>query len=206
MYSDKAEYFNKTASAPWSGDEYGPGEMARLERLFKITGPLKGCRILEPGCGTGRLTEILSDRVGRKGRVVALDISPVMIREARRRNGSRQNVDVHLCTVEAFRPEEKSFGIIMCHQVFPHFADKKNVLDLLSCAMKDDGRFLVHHFIDFKAINDHHRKAGTAVEKDMMPGHDRMRRMFYKAGLRVEFLLDDDMGYFLAASRKCLKQ
>ncbi len=41
-------------------------------------------RVLDAGCGSGRVTEQLLERLPR-GRAVALDASPAMIREARRR-------------------------------------------------------------------------------------------------------------------------
>jgi trans-aconitate 2-methyltransferase len=54
--------------------------VAVLDRL-----PLRGDeRVLDAGCGTGRVTEILADRVPR-GAVVALDGSPAMIEGARTR-------------------------------------------------------------------------------------------------------------------------
>jgi len=53
---------------------------AVLDRL-----PLTGDEtVLDAGCGSGRVTELLAERLPR-GRVVALDASPSMIDEARRR-------------------------------------------------------------------------------------------------------------------------
>ncbi|MBA2381910.1 MAG: methyltransferase domain-containing protein [Chloroflexi bacterium] len=55
---------------------------AVLERL-----PLTGIEtVLDAGCGSGRVTELLAERLPR-GRVVALDASPSMVAEARRRLG-----------------------------------------------------------------------------------------------------------------------
>lgn len=48
-------------------------------------------------------------------------------------------------------------------------------------------------------INDTHRKAGTVVEKDMLPPPREMRRMIEKAGLDTEVLVDDGLGYLLKA-------
>ncbi|MEY6433891.1 methyltransferase domain-containing protein [Thioalkalicoccus limnaeus] len=51
-----------------------------LERL-----PLEGQeRVLDAGCGSGRVTEHLCQRL-RRGMVIALDLSPAMLAEARRR-------------------------------------------------------------------------------------------------------------------------
>jgi trans-aconitate 2-methyltransferase len=54
--------------------------VAVLERL-----PLRGDEtVLDAGCGSGRVTEALVERLP-EGRVVALDASPSMVQEARRR-------------------------------------------------------------------------------------------------------------------------
>ena len=53
---------------------------AVLDRL-----PLAGDeRVLDAGCGSGRVTELLAGRLPR-GRVVALDGSPAMVEAARQR-------------------------------------------------------------------------------------------------------------------------
>jgi ubiquinone/menaquinone biosynthesis C-methylase UbiE len=202
-YKAKAAYFDENVGALWAAAEYGPDEMEKLDRLFQHTGSLKGLKVLEPGCGTGRLTEILADRVGEKGSVKALDISPLMVDEARRRTAARENVEIYLGPIEDFLLEENGYDLILCHQVFPHFEDKKKVLETLYGVLKPGGILIVIHFINFQTINDRHRKAGTAVEKDMMPGEKEMRRLFAEAGLRITFILDDRLGYFLSASRQC---
>jgi trans-aconitate 2-methyltransferase len=54
---------------------------AVLDRL-----PLRGDeRVLDAGCGSGRVTEQLLERLGPDGRVVALDGSPAMVQAARAR-------------------------------------------------------------------------------------------------------------------------
>ena len=185
----------------WEDEEYGPDEMDKLDRLFAETGPLDGLAILEPGCGTGRLTEILARKVGANGHIVALDISPKMVKTARRRVASRQNVEVHLAEVEAFPLQESGFDLVLCHQVFPHFEDKEKALKILVSALKPGGKFIIFHFMNLSQINDLHRKAGTAVENDMMLGAEEMEHLLEVPGLKMEFLKDDAQGYFVSAKR-----
>jgi len=199
MYEKKAVYFDRAAGAPWSAGAYGPEELDKLDRLFDYLGSFNGLSILEPGCGIGRLTEILSDRVGPRGQVLALDISPRMVESARERTKDRSNVQVLLAPVEAVPLAPAGYDLILCHQVFPHFENKARVLELLASTLKPQGKFIVFHFINFSEINDLHRKAGTAVEKDMMPSDDDMRRLFQESGMTVEFIRDDANGYFLSA-------
>ncbi len=47
--------------------------------------------VLDAGCGTGRVTELLVDRLPR-GRVLALDADPDMVRLARQNLGGRAEV------------------------------------------------------------------------------------------------------------------
>jgi len=69
-----------------------------LERL-----PLAGAeRVLDAGCGSGRVTERLLDRLPQ-GRVVALDAAPGMIEEARRRL-ARFGDRVEFVTADLARP------------------------------------------------------------------------------------------------------
>jgi ubiquinone/menaquinone biosynthesis C-methylase UbiE len=200
MYEAKAAYFDANVGAPWAAPEYGPKEMLKLARLFRHIGPLRGFKVLEPGCGTGRLTEILSNHVGLAGLVVALDISPMMVEAARHRTAARSNVEIHMGAVEEFRMRKQEYDLIVCHQVFPHFEGQGKVLKTLASALKPGGRIVVIHFINRAEINDRHRKAGTAVEMDMMPAQDEIRCLFNETGLEIECILDDHLGYFLSAS------
>jgi demethylmenaquinone methyltransferase/2-methoxy-6-polyprenyl-1,4-benzoquinol methylase len=198
-YQKKIAYFDSQVNAAWSSMVYGEDEQKKLERLFSHVGSLEGLTVLEPGCGTGRLTQVLSDQVGSEGKVVAMDISPKMVDVAREKLSGHQNVEIHTAAIEDFPFQPEAFDLILCHQVFPHFEDKAKVLKILAGALKPGHRLIVIHFINFDQINDLHRKAGTAVEHDMMPPDKEMERLFREAGLTVEFLRNDDLGYFLSS-------
>ena len=202
MNQSKAAYFDRQVNAPWAAAGYGPEEMAKVERLFAESRIKEGMKILEPGCGTGRLTEILADRVGPGGLVVALDISPKMVKACRHRFGTRSNVKVYCTAVEDFSPAEGAFDLVICQQVFPHFDDKAEALSKMTGHLKPWGKFIVVHFINTVEINDLHRKAGSAVQNDMIPPPEEMERLFQAAGMAIELFTDDEQGYFLRAGLK----
>ena len=200
-YLDKIVYFDSQIDAPWAANEFGPEEWKKLERLRAELGLLQGKILLEPGCGTGRLTQVLSNWIGPSGRVTALDISPKMTDRASLRLAGRTNVTLLKTALEDLKLEPASFDIVLHHQVFPHYHDKARALDITARAVKPGGLVIVFHFIDMARINDTHRKAGTPVERDLMPPQDEMRRLFAAAGLTVKFVTDDELGFFLSAYR-----
>lgn len=198
-YREKAAFFDAQVQADWAAETYGPDEVEKLERLFAATGPLAGLRLLEPGCGTGRLTEVLAEKVGPHGQVVAIDISPQMVAVARQRLFRLANVDLRLGAVEAMADRLGVFDHIICHQVFPHFVDRAAVLEILARLLIPGGRLVISHFIPVAEINDVHRKAGTAVENDLMPPSDIMQSWCSQCRLTIKEWKDDENGYLLSA-------
>lgn len=196
----KASYFDSQAHAEWAAPDYSPDQMKKIDYLLAEADIRGGHHIVEPGCGTGRLTEILSDWVGSNGLVMALDISPRMIEACRRRLAARRNVKIECAAVEDFAFPKGAFDIVICHNVFPHFDDKAVALNILSVTLKPDGKLMVFHFMNSAGINDIHRKAHPTLINDLMPDAGEMERLFKEAGLNIDFLLDDDQGYFLSAT------
>jgi ubiquinone/menaquinone biosynthesis C-methylase UbiE len=198
-YLAKADFFDAQVQADWATQDYGGDEVKKLDRLFGVTGCLTGLRLLEPGCGTGRLTEVLAEKVGPHGQVVAMDISPRMVAAARQRLIGFTNVDLRLGSVEEMADQQGIFDQVICHQVFPHFVDRAAALKILVRMLKPAGRLVISHFIPLAEINDVHRKAGTAVANDMMPPAEIMQHWCGQCRLTIEQWQDDDHGYLLSA-------
>jgi demethylmenaquinone methyltransferase/2-methoxy-6-polyprenyl-1,4-benzoquinol methylase len=195
----KAAFFDAQVDAPWAAAEYGSEEVPKIRRLLTEGRLHGGLSVLEPGCGTGRLTAILGDAVGLTGRVEALEISPRMVEASRRRLAGRGNIAVHHTALEEYPGEGARFDRIICHQVFPHFDDKPQALARMAAMLRPSGLLVVIHFINEAEINDVHRKAGTPVEGDGMPARDEMERLFKQARLAIDLWMDDALGYLLRA-------
>lgn len=200
MNSEHAAFFDSQADAPWADAPYGCEQAPKLERLARLCGPLIGRNVLEPGCGTGRLTRWLANAVGPTGFVNACDISRLMVLRAFARTRGLSNVKVSHTAMENLQIGENSVDLVIFHQVFPHFTDKFGALAYVSDVLKDSGALLIVHFECRRAINDMHCKAGTIVEKDRLPRRREMEKMLNAAGLVVRYLSDDPgLGYLLKA-------
>lgn len=201
MNSAKAEFFDSQVDEPWASSALGPAEMRTIDRMLRHADLREGMRVIEPGCGTGRLTAILAELVGRNGFVLASDISPNMIEAARRRIGSRDNVSLEHVAIESYQIDPKSFDVVICHNVFPHFDHKPAAVAHLASALRTAGKLIVFHFMNSAGVNDLHRKAHPSVLTDLLPSESEMRQIFLAAGLEIELLKDDDSGYLLVATR-----
>jgi SAM-dependent methyltransferase len=198
-YAIKSAFFDSQAGVAWAVKDYGPEKKEKLNRLFAMIGPLAGLRLLEPGCGTGRLTELLAMRVGTRGHVVGVDISPRMVAHARMKLSECDNVEIHLGPVEEKDGFDNYFDLVICHQVFPHFADPATALVKLGSMLKPRGKLLISHFSSSAKVNEVHSRISPAVADDLIPPPHTMQRMLEQCGFTIADWRDDSEGYLLKA-------
>ncbi|MFL5680306.1 MAG: class I SAM-dependent methyltransferase [Chloroflexota bacterium] len=111
---------------------------AVLDRL-----PLAGDeRVLDAGCGTGRVTEALIERLPR-GSVVALDASPAMIAEARRRLESYGD-RIEYVTADLSRPLpiDGTVDAVLSTATFHWVLDHDALFAHLAAVMRPGGRLV----------------------------------------------------------------
>lgn len=113
----------------WDADAYhrvaGPQtEWARgvIERLD----PRPGESVLDAGCGSGRVTAMLAERIGSRGRLVAVDGSASMAAKAREQLGRRARV-VHADLLRFELPEDERVDAVFSNATF-HWIDDHEAL------------------------------------------------------------------------------
>ena len=95
-------------------------------------------RVLDAGCGTGRVTELLVERVPN-GSVVAVDGSAAMVEQARARLGDRVDAfTVDLLDLQVTRP----FDAILSTATFHWIADHERLFARLHAALRPGGRLV----------------------------------------------------------------
>jgi trans-aconitate 2-methyltransferase len=99
-----------------------------------------GETVLDAGCGSGRVTEVLAGRVPN-GRVIALDGSPSMLDEARRRLARfGDRIEYVEADLQAPLPIERPVDAIVSTATFHWIRDHDALFDNLAAVLLSGGR------------------------------------------------------------------
>lgn len=184
-------------AAEWDLD-YTAEDLERLARLVDSMKVPSGAHILDLGCGTGILFDMLRRKVGAKGSVTGVDFSIQMIQRAHR-NFPFSNINVVDADVSALPFADKTFDIGIGFRAFPHFGDKRKALAEIHRVLKPAAKLSVIHLVSSKQLAMHHHRQGGAVADDVLPTADEMRRMFAEAGF-AQLAIDDHPNLYLATA------
>jgi trans-aconitate methyltransferase len=139
--------------------EYGADVLGLLD-------PQPGERVLDLGCGTGRLTAQISDAVGPDGSIVGIDKSPEMLAQARESSPDIEFVRADAREFAVSEPFDAVFSNAALHWIDDQHAVTEAVRDVL----RPGGRFVaelggsgnVEHIVD--AVKNACAERGYAVE------------------------------------------
>ena len=173
-------------------------ELAKLEWFRRRWRLDAGMTVVEPGCGAGRLTALLTEWLGRNGRVIAFDPSEEMF-AAHQRDIASPAVTCARADAESAALPKAVADRAICFRVFPHFEDAGAAIRNLATSLKPEGSLFVAHLHSRDELNGLHARVGGAVQEDRLPAELIMRRIFSDAGLTVNSIYDGDGRYHLEA-------
>ncbi len=172
-------FFNEHA-AHWDDDPVAQAHVReRLRGLRPLLGFQAGRDVLEAGCGTGQITDLLAEWV-RPGRVTAVDFSPAMLARARAKGIAAEFREADICRAP---PAVRAYDLALCFQSFPHFRDPDAALRHLAAALKPAGRLVILHLAGSAQVNAFHREVGGAVGGDHLPAPAEWPVRLESAGL-----------------------
>lgn len=157
--------------------------------------------ILEVGSGTGALIPCLRERAPA-ARLVSIDLTHAMLQRARRRcpDAALVQADVHWLPF-ALPGGVAAFDLAVCHNSFPHFADKPSALHELARVLAPGGRLLILHDLSRKQVNAIHSGAGAPIQHDLLPPGEETRRMLLRAGFSNVWV-EDTPAHYLASGQR----
>jgi ubiquinone/menaquinone biosynthesis C-methylase UbiE len=130
------EFYDRVAPEydAWAGGLHG----RVAAKLVDMAAPRRGDAVLDVGCGTGLVTQLLAERVGAKGSVVGIDLSPRMLGLARQR--ARSNTTFLAMAAEHLVFRDRSFDLITYGQSLPYLVDPLASLEEAVRLLRPGGR------------------------------------------------------------------
>jgi ubiquinone/menaquinone biosynthesis C-methylase UbiE len=186
------------ALAPrWDSLKPDEAVAAGARRGLALLGSVSGLNLVDLGCGTGRLEAVVLPWLG-DGTVVAVDFSPAMIEQASRRTSDprvtwlcRDVLDTALSS--------RSADVVLCFDAFPHFPDGAGVLREAARWLRAGGAFLLWHDVGREQLARVHRRAGAAVENDLLPPVADLAALATAAGFEIEIAEEEETSYTVLA-------
>jgi ubiquinone/menaquinone biosynthesis C-methylase UbiE len=197
MSHDKHQGFYDLLAAEW--DLMVTAE--DLERLLHLVDNLevrKDMDILDLGCGTGILFDMLIRKVGENGSVTGVDFSIEMAQKARR-NFPFANINVVDADVIMLPFEDSSFDMAVAFSAFPHFSNQQMVIDETHRILRSKSKFYIIHLASSRELSRLHHEIGGVVEHDAIPPEEKMRKMLDN-GKFTDVIIDDQPGRYLASA------
>lgn len=170
-------------------EAFAPEELPVVEQLLEQMDIQAGQRIIEPGCGVGRLTEILATVVGPEGRVCAFDLSPRMVERCRQR-GLPPQVEVACASATNIPVGDGESDAIVCHNTFPHFEDKPAALREFHRVLRGNGVLWIVHSRSREWVNSLHSSVGGVLTGHLLPDRPEFESLLRETGFSLEFLHD----------------
>ena len=135
------------AGAPWLIRESRQRE-EDCERMLANLGVKEGMTICDMGCGNGFYSLQLATMVGEKGRVLAVDVQPQMLKLLRDRMEKHgiDNITPILGSYHHPRLPAEQVDIMFCVDVYHEFSHPEQMLKYMRDSLKPDGVVVLLEF------------------------------------------------------------
>jgi ubiquinone/menaquinone biosynthesis C-methylase UbiE len=198
LRSQLRRLFFEELAAQWDSLQ-DTGRAERLQNILSRFTPAwqKAEVILEVGVGTGALLSLVKELASHP-RLIGVDLAAAMIWRAEQRGSG-----AGLCQADAHHLPfgRRSFPVIICHGVFPHFEDKPQALADLRRVLQPGGQLIILHDISREQVNAIHHELPSPLSDDLIPPASQMEAWLDRAGF-IDVWVEDTPDYYLATARR----
>lgn len=197
MTAEEISFFDKIAEN-WDAYEVY-STRTKVAEMLSLFGIESGHKVLDLGTGTGVLLPTLSDLVGKKGRVTAIDISEGMLDQAKKKFGALENVVFMKLDFEE-EDIEGRFDLIILYCVFPHLHFPQATLwKLIRNNLTPSGRIIIAFPTDEEFINNIHKE--RKAKSELLPSAPGLSSTFTDWGLKSNVVRYDPSHYIVSIER-----
>ena len=141
----------------------------------------------------------LLSKVGRNGKIVALDLAEEMLRQARKKSFNGEVYHLNADVTDIPLPDE-AFDSVVCYSSFPHFQDKLRALSEINRVTRAGGHLFICHTSSRADINKIHNGI-PEVASDIIPDKEEMQIMLAAARF-IDVEIEDNCEDYLCYARK----
>jgi demethylmenaquinone methyltransferase/2-methoxy-6-polyprenyl-1,4-benzoquinol methylase len=199
--ADPRQAFFDTIAEAWDGWHDLAALTAKLNAAFGHLGIRPAETVVDVGCGTGNLSRALLAVLGPTGSVLALDISPAMLKQARQKVADPR-VTWYEAPADRIPAADASCDRIICFSSWPHFENPEAVVREFHRALRGGGHVHILHLISREAVNRIHGGAHPSVRGDLLAPVGEVAALFERGGFTVLETADDGDGYLLTAHKQ----
>jgi ubiquinone/menaquinone biosynthesis C-methylase UbiE len=168
----------------WEANSVIAGEE---EVIWDLIGDVRGRRVLDVGCGTGRHALVLA---AQGAEVVGLDPSPEMLDRAREKARARGlRVTLRQAAVSVLPARLGAYDLVLCCLVLSHVADLSEAVSVLASHVRPGGRVILSDFHPFNLLIGLRTSCVGDGAKYVVPNYLHLPSEYFgalsSAGLRV---------------------
>jgi len=189
----KSDFFSGI-SAAWDERHSRPEQQERLKEFAGHFRLQPGDRVLDAGCGSGRLIPIICERIGPEGRLVELDFAPGML-EIGRGKANGRHVTFVAGDAHSLPLPDRDFDKVIALALLPHLDHRAVALKEFHRVLKPGGLLVIAHQLGREALDRLHGESSDPVRRDHLPPGDVLAGQLAAAGFSAIEVIDDPSQY-----------
>lgn len=198
MKADALKYFDSVA-AEWDSREV----MSVPKRIIGILDKMQiepGMSVLDLGTGTGVLVPYILMRIGKRGRLRAVDASTAMLFQAERKYAHLTSYQIFEHRDVEVSPDTRQYDRIIMYCVYPHLENPEMCVErMVSRNLKIKGRLYIAFPANADYINQIHQR--NHMNNNYLPTPHELVKCFCRRGLKAQVVSDSLSEYIVCVNR-----